>query len=37
MAKIKIQVTRDAPKDVEKVEHSSIAGRTASSKKHFGN
>jgi hypothetical protein len=30
MAKIKMQVTADAGKDVEKEEHSSIAGGTAS-------
>ena len=34
---IKTQVTADAFKDVEKEEHSSIAGGTASWQNHFGN
>ena len=33
----KIQVTADAGKDVEKEEHSSIAGGIASLYNHFGN
>jgi hypothetical protein len=37
MAKIKIQVTADAGEDVEKKEHSSIAGRIASWYNHSGN
>jgi hypothetical protein len=37
MSKIKIQVTADAGKDVEKEEHSSIAGRIASWYNHSGN
>jgi hypothetical protein len=37
MAKIKIQVTADADKDVEKEEHSSIAGGIASLYNHSGN
>ena len=37
MAKIKIQVTEDAGKDVEKEEHSSIVGGIASLYNHFGN
>jgi hypothetical protein len=34
MARIKIQVTADAGEDVEKEEHSSIAGETASLYNH---
>ena len=37
MAKIKIQVTADAGEDVEKEEHSSIAGGIASWYNHSGN
>ena len=37
MAKIKIQVTADAGEDVEKEEHSSIAGGIASLYNHSGN
>jgi hypothetical protein len=37
MANIKIQVTADARKDVEKEEHSSIAGMIASWYNHSGN
>jgi hypothetical protein len=37
MAKIKIQVTTDAGKDVEKEEHSSIVSGIASLYNHFGN
>jgi hypothetical protein len=37
MAKIKIQVTADAGKDVEKEEHSSIVGGIASLYNHSGN
>ena len=37
MAKIKIQVTADASEDVEKEEHSSIAGGNASWYHHSGN
>jgi hypothetical protein len=33
----KIQVTADVGEDVEKEEHSSIAGRIASLYNHFGN
>jgi hypothetical protein len=36
MAKIKIQVTADTGKDVEKEEHSSIAGGIASLYNHSG-
>ena len=36
MAKIKIQVTADAGEDVEKEEHSSIAGGIASLYNHSG-
>jgi hypothetical protein len=37
MAKIKIQVTADAGEDVEKEQHSSIAGGIASLYDHSGN
>jgi hypothetical protein len=37
MAKIKTQVTADASEDVDKVEHSFIAGGIASWYNHFGN
>ena len=37
MAKIKIQVTADAGKDVEKEEHSSIVDGIASLYNHSGN
>jgi hypothetical protein len=37
MAKIKAQVTADAGEDVEKEEHSSIAGGIASWYNHSGN
>jgi hypothetical protein len=37
MAKIIIQVTADAGKDVEKEEHSSIVGGIVSLYNHFGN
>ena len=37
MAKIKTQVTADAGENVEKVEHSSIAGGTASWYNHSEN
>jgi hypothetical protein len=37
MAKIKIQETADADKDVEKDEHFSIAGGIASLYNHSGN
>jgi hypothetical protein len=37
MAKIQTQVTADVGEDVEKEEHSSIAGRTASWYNHSGN
>jgi hypothetical protein len=37
MAKSKIQVTADAGEDVEKEEHSSIAGGIASCYNHSGN
>jgi hypothetical protein len=37
MAKITNQVTADAGKDVEKEEHSSIAGGIASLYNHTGN
>jgi hypothetical protein len=37
MARIKIQVTADAGEDVEKEEHSSIAGGIASWYNHSGN
>jgi hypothetical protein len=37
MAQIKIQVTADAGKNVEKEEHSSIAGGIASWCNHSGN
>ena len=37
MAKIKIQVTADTGKDVEKEEHSSIVGEMASLYNHSGN
>jgi hypothetical protein len=37
MTKIKTQVTADAAKDVEKEEHSSIAGGIASLYNHSGN
>jgi hypothetical protein len=37
MAKIKIQVTADAGKDVEKEEHSSILGEIASLYNHSQN
>ena len=37
MVKIKIQVTADAGKDVEKEEYSSIVGGIASLYNHFGN
>jgi hypothetical protein len=37
MAKIKSQVTADAGEDVEKEEHSSIAGGIASWYNHSGN
>ena len=37
MDKSKTQVTADAGKDVEKKEHSSIAGGIASWYNHFGN
>jgi hypothetical protein len=37
MAKIKIQVTADAGEDVEKEEHSSIAGGISSWYNHSGN
>ena len=37
MSKIKIQVTTDADKDVEKEEHPSIVGGIASWYNHTGN
>ena len=37
MTRTKIQVTADAGKDVEKEEHSSIAGGIASLYNHSGN
>ena len=37
MAKIKVQVTTDAGKDVEKEEHSSTVGGIASLYNHSGN
>jgi hypothetical protein len=37
MTKMKTQVTADAGEDVEKEEHSSIAGRIASWYNHSGN
>jgi hypothetical protein len=37
MAKIKTQVTADAGKDIQKEEHSSIAGGIASWYNHSGN
>ena len=37
MAKIKIQVTADTGKDVEKEEHSSIVGEIASCYNNSGN
>ena len=37
MAKIKIQMTSDAGKDVEKEEHSSTVGGVVSWYSHFGN